>query len=207
MRSLSLFVGNLSWLLLFSFDGLLPKLRSKLAAPCCQLRLPFLCPKEFAEQHPTPPSCSQVPDRCCMQSSCIMFGPYFLPGVGECRADRGKTTCADLSTPFGGTGVCQCVEGVCASNGVCMGGGSFLGMHLPFSSRLYKDGDHLSVPAEDSGLPAGFSKSGSCWSFSNDHRNIIPKTEPHNPFLSSLCIPGVLGAPHFGKLSCQDRLH
>ncbi|CAE7456284.1 Scn11a [Symbiodinium natans] len=117
---------------------------------CRKTPLPFLCPKEFAAQHPQPPSCSQVPDRCCLQSSCIMMGPYFLPGIGECRPDRGRTTCADLSTPFGGTGVCQCVEGVCASNGVCMGGGSFFG-HLPFSS-LYKDGDRLVdlvVPPED----------------------------------------------------------
>ncbi|CAE7031798.1 unnamed protein product [Symbiodinium sp. CCMP2456] len=114
---------------------------------CRKTPLPFLCPEEFAKQHPPPPSCKEAPDRCCLQSSCIMMGPYFLPGIGECRPDRGKTTCADLSTPFGGTGVCQCVEGVCASNGVCMGGGSFLGMRLPFST-LYQDGEHV-VPPED----------------------------------------------------------
>jgi len=32
-----------------------------------------------------------------------------------------------MTTPFGGMGVCQCAQGVCASNGVCMDN-SFMGI-------------------------------------------------------------------------------
>eukprot|EP00439_Symbiodinium_sp_Y106_P073656 s2836_g13.t3 len=58
---------------------------------CRNTPLPFLCPEEFAKQHPPQPSCKEAPDRCCLQSSCIMMGPYFLPGIGECRWHIGQT--------------------------------------------------------------------------------------------------------------------
>ncbi|CAL1171425.1 unnamed protein product [Cladocopium goreaui] len=107
---------------------------------CVQTPLPFICPSNsgssassgspfgaFPPPNPSTPSCSTNPDSCCKQSSCIQIGGMALPMIGACRPDRGETRCADMSTPFGGMGVCQCAQGVCASNGVCMDN-SFLGL-------------------------------------------------------------------------------
>ncbi|CAJ1349307.1 unnamed protein product [Effrenium voratum] len=153
------------------------ELQFSLTSFCQQTPLPVICPTEYAAQNPPAPRCQDNPDACCPQSSCMQIGSMPLPMLGACRPDRGPTRCADLTTPLGGAGelwgkvgkrgssvytiVCQCVEGVCASNGVCMGGG-FLGFFsgnpsqpsggqssgFPFMGRLYKDGDAVVPPEE-----------------------------------------------------------
>ncbi|CAK9065177.1 unnamed protein product [Durusdinium trenchii] len=95
-----------------------------------------------------------------LQSSCIAFGTMPLPMIGGCRPDRGPTRCADMTTPFGGMGVCQCAQGICASNGVCMDN-SFLGLGgLMGANKNFDESQQLQAPPPGGYQPAMYPSSG-----------------------------------------------
>mmetsp|Transcript_18829 Transcript_18829/g.42463 ORF Transcript_18829/g.42463 Transcript_18829/m.42463 type:complete len:217 (+) Transcript_18829:68-718(+) len=68
---------------------------------------------ENAIQHPhQTPQC--IGDGCCIGSTCMN-----IPGMG-CKARRGRTQCVGWDALAMKEGVCQCLEGPCSNEGVCV---------------------------------------------------------------------------------------
>eukprot|EP00439_Symbiodinium_sp_Y106_P052890 s1441_g7.t1 len=68
---------------------------------------------ESAIEHPEQPA-QCVGESCCLSSTCMN-----LPGMG-CKASRGRTQCVGSSAIAMKEGVCQCLEGPCSNEGVCV---------------------------------------------------------------------------------------
>ncbi|CAK9031579.1 unnamed protein product [Durusdinium trenchii] len=147
------------WVLQLFYGRPRAELNLNMNAFCQQTPLPLICPSS-GPQYSAAGACAQNPDSCCKQSSCIAFGTMPLPMIGGCRPDRGPTRCADMTTPFGGMGVCQCAQGICASNGVCMDN-SFLGLGgLMGANKNFDESQQLQAPPPGGYQPAMYPSSG-----------------------------------------------